>query len=76
VSHSSTHVDEPYEPYDEDYGDYVECWQCGGEGYSHHECGEDTCCCLNPYDNVVCDICEGKGGWPRPAQSTSAAEPK
>jgi hypothetical protein len=62
----NAHIDEPYEPYDEDCGDYVTCWQCGGEGYSHHDCGEDTCCCLHPHDNVRCDICEGKGGWPRP----------
>jgi hypothetical protein len=61
------HVDEPYEPYDEDFVDYVECWSCGGAGFSHHDCGEDTCCCLHPEDNVVCDICDGKGGWPRPA---------
>lgn len=49
-----------------DFGDYVTCWQCGGEGTDGHDCGEDTCCCLNPYDNVVCDVCEGKGGWERP----------
>jgi hypothetical protein len=67
----SASTDELYEPYDEDFGDYVECWQCGGEGYSHHECGEDTCCCLNPYDNVKCDICEGKGGWPRPVATAN-----
>lgn len=46
-------------------GDWTECWQCGGEGFSHHDCGEDTCCCLHPEDNVLCDICEGKGGFPR-----------
>ena len=43
--------------------DWTECWQCGGEGVTHHDCGEDTCCCLNPEDNVRCDICYGKGGW-------------
>lgn len=42
---------------------WTECWQCGGEGFSHHDCGEDTCCCLDPEDNVPCDICRGKGGW-------------
>jgi hypothetical protein len=39
------------------------CWQCGGEGVSDHDCGEDCCNCLHPEDNVRCDICEGKGGW-------------
>lgn len=41
----------------------VTCWNCGGEGFSHHDCGEDTCCCLHPEDNVKCDICEGDGGF-------------
>lgn len=41
----------------------LRCYNCGGEGYSHHDCGEDCCCCLHPEDNVVCDICEGAGGW-------------
>ena len=40
-----------------------DCWKCGGEGVSHHDCGEDTCCCFMPEDNVRCDICKGKGGW-------------
>lgn len=44
---------------------WVECWQCGGEGSDGHDCGEDTCCCLWPEDNVTCDICLGKGGWYR-----------
>lgn len=39
------------------------CWNCGGEGLSDHDCGEDCCCCLHPENNVTCDICEGKGGW-------------
>ena len=39
------------------------CWNCGGEGFSSHDCGEDTCCCIDPEDNVVCDVCGGKGGW-------------
>lgn len=42
---------------------HTRCYNCGGEGYSHHDCGEDTCCCLNPDDNVICDICRGSGGW-------------
>jgi hypothetical protein len=43
--------DDPNEP----------CSNCGGSGYSHHDCGEDCCACLQPEDNVVCDWCEGKG---------------
>jgi hypothetical protein len=42
--------------------EWVRCWNCGGEGVSHHDCGEDTCCCLHPEDNVRCDWCEGAGG--------------
>lgn len=42
---------------------YRDCWNCGGEGNSYHDCGQDTCCCLDPEDNVECDICEGDGGW-------------
>jgi len=39
-----------------------DCWNCE-EGFSYHDCGEDTCCCLYPKDNVRCDVCEGKGGF-------------
>ena len=42
---------------------YVDCWNCGGAGYSDHDCGEDCCACLYPEDNVRCDICRGKGGY-------------
>lgn len=48
---------------------WVHCWQCGGEGLSHHDCGEDTCCCVLPEDNVSCDICRGKGGWKADSRS-------
>ena len=33
------------------------------EGYSHHECGDDTCACLDPQPNRVCSTCEGSEGW-------------
>ena len=41
---------------------WVICEQCE-DGYSYHECGEDTCSCLNPEPNVICDTCGGKGYW-------------
>ncbi|MBI4714424.1 MAG: hypothetical protein HY760_00495 [Nitrospirae bacterium] len=41
---------------------YEDCWKCGGEGLCGHDCGEDTCCCLDPdEDNVTCDACFGGG---------------
>lgn len=46
-----------------DQKQWIDCYNCGGEGYSHHDCGEDCCCCLEPEDNVVCDICRGEGGY-------------
>lgn len=42
---------------------WVDCWNCGGDVYVDHDCGEDTCCCRYPEDNVVCDICNGRGGF-------------
>lgn len=42
---------------------HVDCWSCGGEGFSDHDCGEDCCACLMPEDNVECDVCDGTGGW-------------
>ena len=63
--------DYDYEDEDDDHGqyesgDWIECWNCGGNAYVDHDCGEDICCCLYPDDNVVCDICNGFGGWIRP----------
>jgi hypothetical protein len=56
------------------YGEDSACKYCGGsvdwhdcenceDGYTDHDCGEDTCCCLNPENNVTCDVCDGEGGW-------------
>lgn len=42
--------------------DWENCDQCD-DGYSDHDCGEDTCCCLHPEPNVVCELCDGNGGW-------------
>ena len=36
------------------------CNECE-DGFSHHDCGEDCCCCLDPEPNVVCDECGGHG---------------
>jgi hypothetical protein len=41
---------------------WEDCWNCEG-GFSYHDCGEDTCCCLDKSPNVVCDTCDGAGGW-------------
>jgi hypothetical protein len=36
------------------------CRECE-DGFSHHDCGEDCCCCLDDSPNVKCDSCNGKG---------------
>ncbi len=41
---------------------WEECYDCE-EGYRYHDCGEDTCCCLDPQSNVKCYICGDEGGW-------------
>ncbi len=51
------------------------CWDCGGERYTHHDCGEDTCMCLNPEDNVECETCEARGGWYLIQREASASKP-
>jgi hypothetical protein len=42
---------------------WEECENCGGEGVSGHDCGEDCCCCADPEENVQCDACRGRGGF-------------
>lgn len=42
--------------------DWSDCWDCH-DGYSHHDCMDDCCCCLDKSPNVVCDECHGHGGW-------------
>lgn len=42
--------------------DYERCDHCE-DGFDGHDCGEDCCCCLEPEENVVCQICEGHAGW-------------
>lgn len=44
--------------------EYVDCWNCHGEG-GFHNCGEDCCCCLHPESdlNEACGECDGEGGY-------------
>ena len=42
--------------------EWLECNQCEGNGYSGHDCGEDTCVCRNPQDNLLCESCQAEGG--------------
>lgn len=42
---------------------WIPCAHCGETGFSGHDCGEDTCCCLDPEENVECFICQGMKGW-------------
>lgn len=42
---------------------FENCDWCGGSGYDRHDCGDDTCCCLDPEDNIPCGLCDGRGGW-------------
>jgi hypothetical protein len=45
------------------YTEYVDCQDCDGEG-GHHDCGEDTCCCLDKEEITVdCETCKGQGGY-------------
>jgi hypothetical protein len=48
---------------EDEYEEWEICHECGGEGVSGHDCGEDTCCCRNPVDNMACKTCNGEGGW-------------
>jgi hypothetical protein len=41
----------------------VECENCGGSGYMGHNCEGTCCCCAEPEDTAVCDVCNGYGGW-------------
>ena len=38
------------------------CTSCE-DGFSGHDCGEDSCCCVSPELNVSCSRCEGNEGW-------------
>jgi len=38
------------------------CHACFGEG-GFHDCGEDTCVCLDKSPNIMCEDCNGKGSY-------------
>lgn len=44
----------------EDEEPFIECGDCEGFGFSDHDCGEDTCCCLDKSDDI-CVTCGGEG---------------
>lgn len=49
----------------DEFEDDDTCQTCGGDG-GYHDCGEDTCCCLDPggsddEDWIVCEECGGSG---------------
>ena len=54
--------------------EWIDCWNCDENGFVDHDCGEDSCCCLDPEPNVRCDICKGKGGWWADLSETANAE--
>lgn len=38
----------------------IDCESCDG-GLDGHDCGEDSCCCLDAEPNVTCQFCRGAG---------------
>lgn len=46
---------------DDAWGFAGDCIACGGSGYTGHDCGEDTCSCAIPEENIVCVQCNGTG---------------
>jgi hypothetical protein len=67
-------LDDTYETDPDDFGDEycpvcgaymerVDCWMCHGDG-GFHDCGEDTCCCLDKEEiTETCEECKGEGGY-------------
>lgn len=53
--------------------DIERCEHCE-DGFDGHECGEDTCVCLYPEDNVPCQYCRGTGRWARCMSSAEWCE--
>ena len=47
------------------FGDWVDCWRCGGEGETF-DCFDGFCADADIGCDMCtkkCDICDGKGGW-------------
>jgi hypothetical protein len=42
---------------------FDDCEHCDEFGMDGHDCGEDSCCCAFPEDNITCTVCGGSGGW-------------
>jgi hypothetical protein len=42
---------------------FEDCSQCDGDGFIGHDCGEDSCFCRLPQDNIPCNWCAGTGGY-------------
>jgi hypothetical protein len=64
----------PDEMYASDLELDVQCARCGSsvdaqrceyceDGFDGHDCGEDTCMCRYPEDNVPCQYCGATGVW-------------
>lgn len=41
---------------------WIACESCD-DGLVGHDCGEDTCACVDPQENVRCGVCDGDSGW-------------
>lgn len=68
------YFDPDYEP---DFDEWETCPDCAGEGMNGHDCGEDTCCCRYPEENMPCQTCDGAGGWkPKPIGEITTARLK
>lgn len=44
----------------DDYGQEIDCPECGGEGFIEDDCDEDTCCCAEPHEMIPCPTCTPK----------------
>ena len=40
----------------------VVCRVCDGDCVIEHDCGEDSCCCVDAEDDE-CEECQGEGGY-------------
>ena len=57
--------------------DWVECWNCSGEGSIEDECEctlvADQCYCETPTPRE-CYVCKGLGGWTDVTEPTTTQE--